>query len=343
MPSHDARAVMILAGGAGTRLWPLSTEARPKQFLPIFDGHSLLEHSYVRLRRLVGPEAIFVSTNERYRELVREQLPDLAPENILVEPARRNTAPAIATCCAEIERRIHGATVGIFPSDQSISALEEFINSVSRAFDFAEKSGSLVTLGIRPTEPNTGFGYIETGAETAPGVFRVERFIEKPSREVAEDLVASKRYLWNAGIFLWRIDAFFRELSAAAPDICEAARRFAAAPGEAEKRAEYEAMRAISIDYALMERAHEVATVPGDFGWSDVGSWAAVAAISPSLPSSVVTEDAQGVWVHSDSTRPVAVVGLDHVAVVDSPDGLLVVNLDKSQLLSKIVDRVKRE
>ena len=264
--SVQGRAALLLAGGAGTRLRPLSSDERPKQFLRIFDGQSLLRMTYERVRDL----AVFVSTNERYRDLVREEIPELDADRIIAEPSRRNTAPAIALSCFEIASRLgEDVSIACLPADHYIA--NGFRRVLDRAFDFAESHDALVTIGIKPTEAHTGYGYLELGDEIASDVVQVKRFVEKPDATRAEEFLHAGNYAWNAGMFIWRASVFRRALQQYAPDIARVTRET------------YDNVPSISIDYALMEKATNVVAVRGDFEWSDVGSWEALKKIIPEI------------------------------------------------------------
>ena len=269
------RAAVILAGGAGTRLRPLSSDENPKQFLKIFDGQSLMQKTFARLSIALPPEAIYVSTNEQYRTKTLEHLPALPPANVITEPVRRNTAPAIALCTFAVEKQWGDAPVAFLPADHYISNEPEFIRILERAWSFANSNDYFVTIGIDPTEPNTGYGYLELGDEIEKGVIRLTRFTEKPSLERAQEFVQAGNFAWNGGIFIWRPSVFRAELQRVAPELVNVT------------LANYPTMPDISIDYAVMEKASRVATIRGEFGWSDVGSFEALEKVGVVLPDEI--------------------------------------------------------
>jgi mannose-1-phosphate guanylyltransferase len=348
---------VIMAGGGGTRLWPLSRRARPKPFLPLIDGRSLLQGTVSRLRPLILPDDVYVVTEERYAGLCREQLPEVPAANVLAEPFGRNTAAAVALAAAAIDRAPDEVMV-VLPADHRIADDEGFRQALAAAAERAA-SGDLVTLGIEPTGPETGYGYVvASGAPSAPDGGRarnVERFEEKPPPQRARALLETGRVYWNAGIFVWRRDALLAGLERHAPAILEPLRR--ALSAGADLRSAYEEIRPQPIDVALMEPASlegGVAVVPADVGWSDLGSWAAlkdalaeegsdrVVTIGPSA-SAAMDVRSRNVLVHAGSGRLVATIGLENVVVVDTSDALLILSPEAAQDVKQIVDRLAAE
>ena len=351
---------VILAGGGGTRLWPLSRRDRPKPFLPLIDGESLLRATVDRLQPLVQPADVYVVTDQRYASLVREQLPDVPAGNVIGEPFGRNTAAAVALAAAAIERTGDDVMV-VLPADHRIADAAGFRDALQAAASRAAQ-GDLVTLGIQPSGPETGYGYViaEAGgadAEAEGPAQRVERFEEKPKPERARELLATHRAYWNAGIFIWRRDTVVAALQQYAPQIFEPLQAAVASGGDL--RSAYQSIPALAIDVALMEPASldaHVAVVPVDVGWSDLGSWAALLdalGAAAGATDRVVTLAGGGgesidtgsrdILVSAQGGRLVATVGLTDVIVVDTPDAVLVVSRGAAQDVKKIVDRLTAE
>ena len=357
---------VIMAGGGGTRLWPLSRARRPKPFLPLLDGgRCLLEATVGRLSPLIDAADIYVVSDARHAALVSELLPAVPAANIIGEPMGRNTAAAVALMAHLVERPGDEVMV-VLPADQAILDEEGFRDALLAAAERAG-TGDMVTLGVQPTEPSTGYGYII--ASGAPAVhagsdtFRVERFEEKPTPTRARELIASRAAYWNAGIFVWRRATVLAGLAQHSPDISDAIRGWLADadrgtaagwPGAAMAEV-YAGLRATSIDYALLEPASlegQVAVVPAAIGWSDLGSWSALRdhrgregtpVISVQPPARVIDVDGRNVLVHAAGGRLVAIVGLDDIVVVDTPDALLVSSAEAAQDVKKVVDRLKDE
>jgi mannose-1-phosphate guanylyltransferase/mannose-6-phosphate isomerase len=367
---HDrVMYAVILAGGGGTRLWPLSRSARPKPFLPLIAGRSLLEGTVARIAPIIALEDVHVVTDVRYVDFVRELIPALPATNILAEPTGRNTAAAVAYAAVAIERRPDEVMV-VLPADHVVTDEAAFRDALRAAVGRAGH-GDMVTLGIRPTAPLTGYGYVlATGEpEEADGrvSFRVARFEEKPSLERAAELIEGAAASWNAGIFVWRRDTLLEGLAAHAPDILGPIRdalhpeiASGGSPRPEVLAAGYADLRATSIDYALLEPASlegRVAVVPVDCGWSDVGSWAALRealARDPSDPSRSALLQSQGeaeivdigswdVLVQAAGGRLVAVIGLRGLIVVDTPDALLVCSPEAAQDVRRVVERLAEE
>lgn len=358
MGEHRERIFpVILSGGAGTRLWPLSRTARPKQFLALAGSETLFARTIARVRdrRLFAPP--LVVTNERHRFLVGEELRregDTAGDNILLEPESRNTAPAVALAALFLCESGADPLLLVMPSDHAIADEAGFRRAVETGAE-AAVAGRLVTFGIRPTRAETGYGYIAAGEalDRSPGCLRVLRFVEKPDRTTAEGYLAAGNFLWNSGIFLFRASRLLEELARHAPDIlaaCEAAMGQRA--GDADfirpDPAAFTASPSESIDYAVMEKSRHVAVVPAEFGWSDIGSWAAVWEQLDQDQDGNVTigdvlvENCRNTLFWSDGPT-IAAVGVENLVVVSSKDALLILPREQAQEVRKIVTRLEEE
>jgi mannose-1-phosphate guanylyltransferase len=348
------RYAVIMAGGAGTRFWPRSRVAMPKQFLTLVGKQTMLQTTVNRIRSMIPDERILIITNEDYTGIVREQLPLLPAENIVGEPAGRNTAPVVAAAAAIIKSRDSDASMAVLPSDHYIRDEKTFLSVLESAFLKAEAGHNLVTVGIRPYRPETGYGYIQvsdSSAETAGHqVHEVKTFAEKPNLETALRFLESGDFLWNSGMFVWRSDVILKEFSQHLPQMHEQALRLAegleSSPAEAI-RTFYEEVDSVSIDYGIMEKADTVHVIPAEFGWNDVGSWLAVYELEEKDKAGNVTdaplaemESCQNCFVHSREEKLIALVGLQGVGVIDTGDALLVCRMDRSQDVKKIVERL---
>jgi mannose-1-phosphate guanylyltransferase len=334
-----------MAGGSGTRFWPRSRRLLPKQLLAVLGSGSLLQEAVERLRGLVPTAQILVVTHRDHASAVRRQLPSLPRTNILSEPIARNTAPCLALAALEIERRAPGATFVSVPADHAIADPREFRAALLEAFAWAAAAPVAVTIGVRPTAPETGYGYIHLGSRVAGRTSRVRAFVEKPSKARARRFVSSRKYLWNSGMFAWRTATILELLDRLLPAVTRPLRAALAKPARLRPRAlarAYAQVPSISIDYGVMEHARDVLVVAGDFGWSDVGSWAALAALGAAAsPGGVVPVDAKGSVVFGDG-RLVAVVGVENVIVVDTPDAILVCHRDRAQDVRRVVEELAR-
>ena len=346
---------LILSGGSGTRLWPVSREAHPKPFIKLADGRSLLQRTVDRLALLEGTEEVITVTNREHFFVTRDEYAaGGAPYRhfFVLEPCARNTAPAVAVgTLAAVSRHGSDAMLLVLPADHLVEDEAAFAAAVRAALPLAAQ-GTLVTFGLRPAYPETGFGYIERG-EPIPGSagFAVARFTEKPSSEVAAAMVESGRYYWNAGMFCFRAASFLEELARHAPQVLEGASRCWEAARIKEERADlsedlFATLPDISIDYAVMEKSTRVAVLPAAFGWSDVGSWKALSALVEADDSGNRAQgeclfvDSENCYVQS-SDRMVAAVGVNGLVIVDTPDALLVADQEHLQDVKKVAQRLK--
>lgn len=346
------KTALIMAGGRGERFWPRSRQSLPKQFLSLTDDKkTMLQLTVERILPLVAMEDIFIVTNRGYRELVRAQLPELPDENILCEPVGKNTAPCIGLGAVHIAKKYGDAVMMVLPSDHLIKYTSLFLNTLSDACEVAEQGGNLVTLGIAPDCPETGYGYIKFQPEQTLGrAFAVERFVEKPDLETAKAYLASEQYLWNSGMFIWKTSTILKNLQTYLPETYRGLYKIGEAIGtpmeEQVLEREFQGFRAESIDYGVMEKARDIYILSGAFGWDDVGSWLAVSRIKRSnelgnvVEGNVVTVDTRDTIIQGGG-KLIAAVGLEDMIVVDSEDALLICEKAHAGDIKKVLENLK--
>lgn len=347
--------VAIMAGGIGSRFWPKSRTAYPKQFLDILNtGKTLLQWTYQRYASFIPEENIFVVTSEEYEGIVTDQLPEMKATNILAEPSRKNTAPCIAYISFKLQQKNPEACLIVAPSDHLILDEAQFKQTTLQALEFVASVTALVTLGITPTHPNTGYGYIQhEPLPVAEGVFKVKTFTEKPNLELARTFIASGDFLWNAGIFMWKVDTVLKAFDKYQPEMFElfdAEKQHFNTTGETTAiNRIYPLCTNISIDNAIMEKAENVYVIPSSFGWSDLGTWNsaydnlekdylgnAVAG------DSVMIIDATKCMVSVPDKKLLVLQGVDDCIIVDTPDVLMICKKEKEQSIKEYVAEVKR-
>ncbi len=343
---------LIMAGGKGERFWPRSRKAYPKQFIDIMGcGKTMIQLTVDRILPLTAMEDIYIVTNEQYKQLVREQLPQLPEENILCEPEGRNTAPCIGLGAAYMLRRNEDAVMMVLASDHLIKQEDCYREIMKEAISVAEQEENLVTIGITPSYPETGYGYIKRNMQIALGSAReVERFVEKPNRETAEKYLQSGEYLWNSGMFVWKASTYMKAMKNFLPDIYEGLCRIQASIGTEKEgevlRKEFMAMRSISVDYGILEKANRIYAFSGEFGWDDVGSWLAVERFrdvdesNNLLTGNVVTVGVQNCIIEANK-RLIAAVGLDGLVVVDTEDATLIGDKLHIEEIKKVLEQLR--
>jgi mannose-1-phosphate guanylyltransferase len=341
---------VVIAGGSGTRFWPLSRKARPKQFLALATDRPLIVETVDRLKGLATPARTYVVCGPVHARAVRRLLPRLPAGNVVVEPIARNTAPAIGLATLHVQARDPEGVLAVLPSDHHVADVPAFQSVLRRAADVAQ-SGALVTIGIKPTRPETGYGYVQIGQPIGGGASRVRAFVEKPDAPTAERYLASGEYLWNGGIFVFTARAMREAISRHLPELGAVLDRIAPTLGTrryaAALRKHFPTAPSVSIDYGVMEKASDIAVVPADVGWSDVGSFAALPEVRPADPEGNVVVGRGAILVDSagcvvvGSGRPLGLVGLRDLVVVDAGDAVLVVPRDRSQDVRAVVQALK--
>lgn len=349
--------VVIMAGGIGTRFWPMSTVACPKQFIDVMGtGQTLIQQTFSRFKNFCPPENILVVTGMAYRDLVLKQLPDIKPENVLCEPHRKNTAPCIAYANYKINAMNPDATVVVAPADHVVLKEDVFDRVIHEAAAAASQNDWLITLGITPSYPNTGYGYIQFDSSqevypACPELKKVKLFTEKPEFEMARTFVESGEFLWNAGLFIWSLKSAMKAFREHLPEVDEL---FASGVGKYNTPQEaeyiekvYLVCKGISVDYGVMEKAKNVYVMAADFGWSDVGTWGSLYELRAKnadentiVGKNVLTYDTRGCIVNAPKDKVVVVQGLEDCIVVETANSLLICKRDQEQMLRRIVEDV---
>lgn len=352
----DAYGV-IMAGGGGTRFWPLSRVSTPKQFLNITGEDSMINDTIKRIKDIIPPEKIIIVTNRAQERMLNEVvLEDIPQENVLIEPVGRNTAACIGYAAMVIKKRYGDAVMGVFPSDHYIKDTDEFQRVLKRACELAEGTEKLVTIGITPTFPSTGYGYIKydrerTFAAVDKTAFEVLEFVEKPDTNKAKRYLESGNYLWNSGMFAWKTSVILSSFERFLPRLFKGIAQLEDIIDSADRAQDidkiYPTLQSISIDYGIMERSDQVAVIPGDFGWNDLGSWDSLGSVFPPDENGNITKgdlveiETRNSIIYSNS-RLVAAVGLEDMIVVETRDALLVCPKDKAQDVKKVVEELKK-
>jgi mannose-1-phosphate guanylyltransferase len=342
--------VLILAGGSGERFWPYSRRARPKQLLKLFSDQTMLEETMARLGTAVPPDRIFVLTNREQEAVVRAACPGLPAENIVAEPAKRDTAPAVALGVGLVLRRDPQAVMAVLPADHLIQDVEAFRRDLLAGAQAAADSGALLTIGIKPTWACPGFGYIEQGRRSGdgePAIYEVQRFREKPDAALAESFLKQGNFRWNAGMFIWSIPAIMGELTKQAPELAAFVARMRTADDlPALLATDFPALPKISVDYAIMEKAARVLELEAGFDWDDVGSWTAVAKYlaqhegDNAANCPLTTQDAAHNIVFSGGKKHIALVGVQDLIIIDTGDALLVCHRNEAENIKKLVPAI---
>ena len=343
--------LVIMAGGVGCRFWAMSTTECPKQFIDVFGtGRTFIQMTYDRFKGLVSPKNVWVVTSRQYADIVAEQLPDIPKGNILLEPCRRNTAPCIAYVSWRIKVKNPKANLVITPADHLVTDVVEFQRVVESALKFTSETDSIVTLGMTPTRPETGYGYIQADLQepslSNKEIYRVDSFKEKPNLATAQQYIKSKEYYWNSGIFIWSVNTIVNALRIYEPEMSRIFESMLPVYGTDREQAvideKFPLCESISIDYAVMEKADEIFVFPADFGWSDVGTWGSLHTIAPRdaqgnnvIGDKVKLYETRNCIVHTTEEKRVVVQGLDGYIVAEKGNTLLICKLDEEQRIKE--------
>lgn len=343
-----------MAGGVGSRFWPMSTPGRPKQFIDVLGcGKTLLQLTVDRFEGICPPDNIWVVTSEAYADIVREQLPQIPEQNILKEPCRRNTAPCIAYVSWRIKAKDPRGTMVVSPSDHIVTDVEEFRRVILSSMDFASDSDAILTLGMKPTRPETGYGYIRADLSEASArnreIYRVDSFREKPDRATAEHYIEKSYYFWNSGIFVWSVSTIVNALRVYQPALSDIFEHLLPIYGTDKEQAcinrDFPKCENISIDYAIMEKVEEIFVFPAQFGWSDLGTWGSLSEQTPKdvygnacIGPDIALYDSHNCMVHTTQEKKVVIQGLDGYIVAEKDGVLLICKLSEEQRIKQFIE-----
>ncbi|MCF8260625.1 MAG: NTP transferase domain-containing protein [Melioribacteraceae bacterium] len=338
--------VVIMAGGVGSRFWPRSRKKSPKQLLNIFGQNTMIQNTVDRLDGFVEKDHIYIITNKVQKAIVEEQLPEIPSANIIAEPEGRNTAPCVGLAASIISQKVEDAVIITLPADHLIEQKEKFVDSLQKGCEFAYKSKGLVTFGITPTRPETGYGYINFNRnEVSGGIHEVIKFVEKPDIEKAELYLESGEYVWNSGMFIWRADTILKEMKDYLPEMISGLESITQSEDQFEEnlKAIFPRLESISIDYGIMEKSDKVYLLRGEFDWNDVGSWESVYELSEKSENGnvkigdVFTEKCNNSYVFSPNKFS-AVIGADDFIIINTDDALLVCKRGQTQDVKNVVN-----
>ena len=350
--------VVLMAGGTGTRFWPRSRKSNPKQLLNIIGSRSMLQLTYDRIKKLTPPEKTLIITNQEQKQKIEEQLPEIPTENIIPEPVGRNTAPCIGLAATVIKKlENQNEVMVVLPADHLIGNAASFIKTIKAGVEYIQSNDCLLTLGVTPTYPETGYGYIQAGDKISDSrgmdIYKVKTFAEKPNKETAQRFLKSGDFFWNSGMFIWKVSHILNEIDEFIPELSEDLKQIEDSFGKRNYnkilKDVYSRTKAISIDYGVMENAKAVCVIKADFQWNDLGSWEAVHNISPKDKNGNVIDSKQSVIINAQnnyfysSKKLIAAVDVEDLVLVEMDDAILICKRENSQNVKLIVDNLERK